>query len=54
MVDGNAVPHLIQHHQHPIFFSCYVQLFDVIADNLIVDVHICPVIEHIEGSSGLT
>jgi len=49
-VDGNAVPHLILHHQHSDFLQLLAQLFDVIADNSIVDVHICPVIEHIEGA----
>ena len=49
-VDGNAVPYLILHHQHPDFLQLLAQLLDVIADDTIVDVHIGSVIEHIEGA----
>jgi len=49
-VDGNAVPHLVLHHQHTDLFQLLAQLLDVIADNAVVDVHITLVVEHIEGA----
>ncbi len=49
-VDGDAVPHLILHHQHPDFFKLLAQLLDVVADNAVVDVHVAVMVEHIEGA----
>ena len=49
-VDGNAVPHLVLHHQHTDLFQLLAQLLDVIADDAVVDVHIALVVEHIEGA----
>ena len=47
-VDGNTVPYLILHHQHPDFFELLAQLLDVIADNAVLDIHIGTVVEHIQ------
>ena len=49
-VDGDAVPHLVLHHQHPDFLQLLAQFLNVITDNAVVDVHIGSVIEHIEGA----
>ena len=49
-VDGDAVPHLVLHHQHPDFFELLPQFFDVIADNAVVDVHVAAVVEYVEGA----
>ena len=47
-VDGDAVPNLVLDDQHPQLFQLLAQLLDVIADNAVVDVHVGPVIEHIQ------
>ena len=52
-VDGNAVPHLILYDQHTDLFQLFAQLLDVIADNAAVDVHIGPVIEHIQRTGNV-
>ncbi len=49
-VDGDAVPHLVLHHQHPDLFQLLAQLLDVVADNAVVDVHVAAVVEHVEGA----
>ncbi len=49
-VDGDAVPHLVLHHQHPDLFELLPQFLDVIADNAVVDVHVAAVVEHVEGA----
>ena len=49
-VDGDAVPHLVLHHQHPDLFQLLAQFLEVIADNAVVDVHVAAVVEHVEGA----
>ena len=47
-VDGNAVPHLVLDHQHPQLFQLLAQLLDVVADDPVVNVHVGPVVEHVQ------
>ena len=49
-VDGDTVPHLVLDHQHTDFFQLLAQFLNVITDNAVVDVHIGPMVEHIEGA----
>lgn len=52
-VDGDAVPHLILDDQHTDLLQLFAQLLDVITDNAAVDVHIGPVVEHIQRTGNV-
>ena len=45
-VNGNSVPHLILHNQHPDLFQLFSKLFDIKTDNPVIQFHICPMIEY--------
>ena len=44
----DAVPHLILNDQHPQLLELLAQLLDVVGHDPVVDVHIGPVVEHVE------
>ena len=52
-VDGDAVPHLVLDDQHPQLFQLLAQLLDVVADNPVVNVHVGPVVEHIQTAGDI-
>ena len=47
-VDSDAVPDLILDNQHPDFLQLLAQLFDVIADDAVMNIDVGPMIEHIQ------
>ncbi len=49
-VARHAVPDLVLHDQHPELFELLAQLLYVVADHAVIDVHVRPVIEHVEAA----
>ena len=50
-VDSDAVPNLILDDQHADFFQLLTKLPDVVADDPVADIHVGPVVEHIQRSA---
>ena len=49
-VDGDTVPNLILHNQHPDFLELLAQLLDVVADHAAVNIHIGAVVKDVQGA----
>ena len=49
-VGGHATPYLILYHQHPQLFELLAQFLDVIANQPVIDVHVRPVVEQVQGA----
>ena len=47
-VDRHPVPYLILDDEHPDLFQLFSQLLNVKADNPVIDIHVCPVVKHIQ------
>ena len=47
-VDGHAVPHLVLDHEHPQLFQLLPKLLDVKTDDPVIQLHVCPVVEHVQ------
>ena len=45
-VDRHTVPHLILDNQHPQLFQLFPQVFDVKADNPVVQLHVGTVVKY--------
>ena len=52
-VDGDAVPHLVLDDQHPQLFQLLAQFLDVVADDPVVNVHVGPVVEHVQTAGDI-
>ena len=47
-VDRDPVPHLILYDKHPNLLELLAKLFNIKRDDAVLNVHVCPVIEHIQ------
>ena len=47
-VDRYPVPNLVLDDEHPDLFQLFSQLLNVKADDPVIDIHVCPVVKHIQ------
>ena len=52
-VGSDPSPDLIVYHQHPDLLHLLSQLLDVIADQAVFNIHICPVVEQVQRACNI-